>query len=35
MVTDQYGNSGKTEELVTKIDNEAPKLEKLEYFSSL
>lgn len=30
MVTDQYGNSGKTEELVTHIDNEAPKLEKLE-----
>ena len=34
MVTDQYGNSGKTEELVTKIDNEAPKLEKLEYSMS-
>ena len=29
-VTDQYGNSGRTEALVTTIDNEAPKLEKLE-----
>lgn len=29
-VTDQYGNSGSAEVLVTTIDNEAPKLEKLE-----
>ncbi len=30
IVTDQYGNSGKTEVLVTEIDNEAPKVEKLD-----
>ena len=30
IVTDQYGNSAKTEVLVTEIDNEAPKLEKLD-----